>query len=767
MRRRSFIATLPLAAATSALAADPPPSAAAGRPGGPPEDNPWTDLAAAPLTDLGRVASRNIRITGEAVIASFGPAPSGVTKTVRFAESASLTHNPASLILPNNGFNLTVAANDTLTVVSLGGGNWIVTAYQPASAVAKIDRTGSHGALTFKYAIGADAQTSAPDFAVDGGTDRTKTLMKSLFLSDPGDTPELGLVIAGGTAAAPAPWKAPYLGAFLYGWPMDHTGSVGAQMGPGFGDSQWLGRNAQITFALAGDATPTSRPGALTFGVCPPGKQIPIERGWFSTRGGFVLAGRAVENALADGRIAYPWSPATGQAKYHPVPGLNWHDYADDATLTLIASDASDNKVLAIKRSDDLSRGAGFDFAFAADELRLGRFGKGTFEPTWGWNATGDQLPAAPRAVDLGSAARPVRTLHADSLDIRRASRGPAALLRSDRPDGSGDVLTLSAARTAGPGFNFLRAVSGPDASAETAVEIDGAGHAAIAGALSGDGQGSGAYMEWADGNPDAEDRVGWAVAVEGRKIRRATEADPPHAVVGVVTARAQVIGDAAWRHWTGRHLADDFGRPLTRSVKHVRWREPITEIRRVERTRTVKEVVRRPRLERVELVERTPRLEQVGDHWVERLVETRRTVERPSVTMVTVHDARGSPLMDDCGAPRRAQVPLHDEVEVERTEAFLEPTAVEVGAVEHCYPAHAVPAGLRIPADAQRLVLDEKIPNPDFDPALPYTPRRNRAEWDVIAFYGLERVRAGERVGDRWIRMRAVSDAVEEWLVR
>ena len=767
MRRRSFIATLPLAGATSVLAADRSTSGASRKPGAEDAADPWTDLVAAPLTDLGQAASRNVRITGKAAITSFGAAASGVAKTVRFTDALSLTHNPVSLILPNNGFNLPIAANDTLTAVSLGDGKWIVTTYQPSTVAAKIDRTSSHGAMAYKYAIGADAQTGSPDFAVDGGYDRTKVLMKSLFLADPGDTPELGLVIAGGTAAAPTPWKAPYLGAFLYGWPMDNTGSVGSPMGKGFEDSQWLGRNAQIIFALAGDATPTSRPGALTFGVCPPGMQIPIERGWFGTRGGFVLAGRAVENALADGRIAYPWSPSTGQAKYHPVPGLNWYDYGDDATLTLIASDSSDNKVLAIKRGDDLSRGAGFDFAFAADELRLGRFGRGAFEPKWAWTASGDQLPAVARAVDIGSPARPVRSLHADRLDVHRATRGPAAVFRSERPDLSGDLLTLSAARAAGPGFNFLRAVAGPEGEAEPAVEIDGAGHAAIAGALTGEGRGSGAYMEWADGNPYAEDRVGWAVVVEGRKIRRATVADPTSAIIGVVTARAQVIGDAAWRHWSGKHLADDFGRPQTRPVEHVRWREPVTEVRQVERTRTVREMVRRPRLERVEVVERTPRLEQVGDRWVERLVETRRVIERPAVVVVVVHDEQGVPLVDGCGAPRTAEVPVHEEVEAERTETFAEPAMVEVGAIEHCYPAHAVPAGLRVPAKAERLVLEEKVPNPAFDPALAYAPRRDRPEWDVVSFSGPEVVRTGERVGDRWIRMRGISDAAEEWLVR
>lgn len=764
MRRRSFIATLPLAAASPALAQD---SARAGAPlqGAADVAQRWIDIAAAPGVDLAAAGSRNVRVTGKAEISDFGQAADGLTRLVRFTDDVLLVHDPKRLILPNGGHDLLAAADDVISAVSLGGGRWIVAAYQPASVTAKLDRRRSHGGLKFRYAIGADLQTSAPDFAVDGAYERTKVVAKSLFLNDPGDTPEIGLFIAGGTAAAPTAWTPPYPGAFVYGWPRDNTGRMGAQMGPGFGDAQWLGRNAQISFTISEPPTPTARGGALVFGVCPNGRQVPVDRGWFGQRGGFVLSGRALENALDAKAVPYPWNRVAIPSKYHPVPKLNWYDYRDDATLTLIASDTADNKVLSVRRWDDLGRGAGFDYVAATDEFRLGRAAGGLFKASWSWTARGDMTPAADRGADLGAPDRRVGAVHAGHVDVQRASTGPAAVFGSAAPDLSGDLVTLTAGGAAGRDFNFLRAVAGPDEDA--ALEIDGAGHAMLAGGVTGQGAGSGAYLEWADGNPEREDRVGWSVALEAGRIRRARSDDPARAVIGVVTARPNVVANAAWSHWSGKYLTDDFGRPLTRAVEHLRWSEPVTQTHQVERTRTVMAVVQRPRMRQVEAVEPAPRLEKVGDIWVSRPGEDRRLIERPVTETVWVHGEDGVPCLDACGRPVMAEVPVHDEAEEERTERYHEAVTVEVGRAEHCYPIGAVPAGVKVPAAAERVVLRQKLLNPAYDPAAAYAARAERPEWDVVSFSGPERLRQGEPVGDRWIRLRETAPGVEEWLVR
>jgi hypothetical protein len=90
------------------------------------------DLASAGTTDIGAQASNNVRITGTTTITSFGTAANGVTRQLRFAAALTLTYNATSLILPG-GANITTAAGDTATAVSLGSGNWVVTDFMPAS----------------------------------------------------------------------------------------------------------------------------------------------------------------------------------------------------------------------------------------------------------------------------------------------------------------------------------------------------------------------------------------------------------------------------------------------------------------------------------------------------------------------------------------------------------------------------------------------------------------------------------------------------------
>ncbi len=198
-----------------------------------------------------------------------------------------------------------------------------------------------------------------------------------------------------------------------------------------------------------------------------------------------------------------------------------------------------------------------------------------------------------------------------------------------------------------------------------------------------------------------------------------------------------------------------------------MRWTEPILETQPVHRTRAVKQLVSTPQRETVEVAMQTPQLEQIDGRWVRRTAEHRRTIERPVVTRAALHGEDGAPLLDDCGQPATAEVPVLAEVEVERTEPFVEPASVQLGEKTHLYAVGAVPAGVSIPDHAERFIVHEKVLNPQFDPARPYQARQARPEWDVVALGGQARVRSGERTGARWVRIAEISPAVELWLVR
>lgn len=72
-------------------------------------------------------------------------------------------------------------------------------------------------------------------------------------------------------------------------------------------------------------------------------------------------------------------------------------------------------------------------------------------------------------------------------------------------------------------------------------------------------------YFEWADGNPDNEDRRGMFVTLDGEKIRLAT-ADDDY-ILGVVSANPCIEGDVYSDDWQGKYLTDVFGQRLTQTV--------------------------------------------------------------------------------------------------------------------------------------------------------------------------------------------------------
>ena len=91
------------------------------------------DIASAATTDLNTATGNYVSITGAVTITAFGTVSAGTVIVLRFASALTLTHNATSLILPNNGSNITTATNDTAIMVSLGSGNWRCAAYQRAS----------------------------------------------------------------------------------------------------------------------------------------------------------------------------------------------------------------------------------------------------------------------------------------------------------------------------------------------------------------------------------------------------------------------------------------------------------------------------------------------------------------------------------------------------------------------------------------------------------------------------------------------------------
>lgn len=111
------------------------------------------DIASATTTDIGAATGTYAKVTGTTTITGFVTVQAGTRRIIEFAGILTLTHNATSLILPTSA-NITTAAGDVATFVSLGSGNWKCAVYQRASGmpVAQIgsltNSLGSNVALT-------------------------------------------------------------------------------------------------------------------------------------------------------------------------------------------------------------------------------------------------------------------------------------------------------------------------------------------------------------------------------------------------------------------------------------------------------------------------------------------------------------------------------------------------------------------------------------------------------------------------------------------
>lgn len=98
---------------------------------------------------------------------------------------------------------------------------------------------------------------------------------------------------------------------------------------------------------------------------------------------------------------------------------------------------------------------------------------------------------------------------------------------------------------------------------------LDWNGNATFAGSVTGAGADYAEYFEWLDGNPNAEDRIGLIVTLDGDKIRLANLEDD---ILGVVSATAMVVGDNAEWEWKDKYLYDNYGRVITEMVEQFEY---------------------------------------------------------------------------------------------------------------------------------------------------------------------------------------------------
>lgn len=86
---------------------------------------------------------------------------------------------------------------------------------------------------------------------------------------------------------------------------------------------------------------------------------------------------------------------------------------------------------------------------------------------------------------------------------------------------------------------------------------------------------------------------------------------------------------------------------------------------------------------------------------------------------------------------------------------------------IKHSYPEDSVPEGVDVPEDYIILEKEKKVINPEYDNDIVYVPREDRPEWSPVGLVGKLRVRKGQEINPNWIKLRNISDTVEEWFIR
>lgn len=92
------------------------------------------------------------------------------------------------------------------------------------------------------------------------------------------------------------------------------------------------------------------------------------------------------------------------------------------------------------------------------------------------------------------------------------------------------------------------------------AMKLTRAGDLYIAGSVTPNGADYAESVEWADGNPNDEDRIGKFAVLENNKMRLATSQDSKE-LMGVISARPTILGDAFDSYWHGKYVTDAYGR--------------------------------------------------------------------------------------------------------------------------------------------------------------------------------------------------------------
>ena len=257
--------------------------------------------------------------------------------------------------------------------------------------------------------------------------------------------------------------------------------------------------------------------------------------------------------------------------------------------------------------------------------------------------------------------------------EIRTSSSNQAGVvIGASHASFAANVISIITQRANSSSFRYIQGLSSN--TGDTDYSVRGDGEVFADGSFNSGGADYAEMFEWKDGNTSSEDRVGKTVVLDGNQIRLSTSDDAQATIIGVVSARPVVLGDAQSEKWKDKYETDSYGRYVFEEYTQTEW-----------------------------------------------------TIET------------------DDGAKELKS-----------------------------YQTDMIPSDVTVPDDAIVTSKDEngdnlkrRKLNSAFDASKTYISREDRKEFSAIGLVGKLRVNVGQTIGDRWIKMREISDTVHEYLVR
>ena len=140
-----------------------------------------------------------------------------------------------------------------------------------------------------------------------------------------------------------------------------------------------------------------------------------------------------------------------------------------------------------------------------------------------------------------------------NSLNTEQNS--PSISINTTNASFATNVISSKTTRTNNSAFDFFEAQSNSGADVE--IRLSGDGNGTCDGSWTGGGADYAEYFEWGDGNDSNEDRRGFVISLKGEKIQLAQPGDD---IIGVISASAGFVGNAAEFKWQGKYEVDEYG---------------------------------------------------------------------------------------------------------------------------------------------------------------------------------------------------------------